>query len=130
MSPLGIYLKNNIFHSNGRSQHKAGNEQGNYVFLFMHSYFIYILSNKHHTVYYTGFTNNLGRRIEEHKQKVVKGFTNKYNCDKLLYYEEFTDMDEALYREKQIKKYRRNWKENLIESINPEWRDLFEDFKI
>ena len=96
----------------------------------MYTYFIYIISNKHHTVFYTGFTNDLGRRIEEHKQKVVKGFTYKYNCDKLLYFEEFTDKEEALLREKQIKKYKRDWKKNIIESIKPKWRDLAEDFDV
>ena len=94
----------------------------------MTSYYVYILSNKYHTVFYTGFTNDLGRRTEEHKLKVVKGFTARYNCDKLLYYEEFIDQDEARIRERQIKKYKREWKENLIKSINPEWLDLAEDF--
>lgn len=96
----------------------------------MHSYFVYILSNKHHTVFYTGFTNDLGRRIEEHKQKVADGFTKKYNCNKLLYFEEFNNKEEALHREKQIKRYFRKWKVNLIESMNSEWRDLSEDFEI
>jgi len=63
-------------------------------------YYVYIISNTHHTVFYTGFTNDLGRRIEEHKLKVVLGFTAKYNCHKLLYFEAFKDMDEALHREK------------------------------
>ena len=91
-------------------------------------YYVYILSNPHHTVFYTGFTNDLGRRVEEHKLKVAPGFTNKYNCEKLLYFEEFTDRSEALIREKQIKKYTRDWKINLIESKNADWRDLAEDF--
>ncbi len=93
-------------------------------------YYVYILSNKHHTVFYTGFTDDLGRRVEEHKLKVAKGFTAKYNCNKLLYYEEFNDIEEALNREKQIKKYKRKWKENLINSINPEWKDLAKNFGI
>ena len=94
----------------------------------MNKYWVYILSNLSHKVYYTGFTNDLGRRIEEHKNKVVKGFTEKYNCDKLLYYEEFKDKDEALHREKQVKRYPRDWKNNLISVMNPDWRDLSEDF--
>jgi len=94
----------------------------------MPQYYVYILSNKHHTVLYTGFTNDLGRRVEEHKLKVVKGFTARYNCNELLYFEEFTDMDEAMHREKQLKRYKRSWKEDLITSINPNWRDLSEDF--
>ena len=77
---------------------------------------------------YTGFTNDLGRRVEEHKLKVVKGFTARYNCNKLLYFEGFADMDEAMHREKQLKRYKRSWKENLISSINPNWRDLSADF--
>jgi putative endonuclease len=91
-------------------------------------YYVYILSNQHHTVFYTGFTNDLGRRIEEHKLKVVPGFTSKYNCDKLLYFEKFNNMEEALSRERQIKKYRKDWKVNLVETLNSEWRDLAEDF--
>jgi putative endonuclease len=94
----------------------------------MKIYYVYILSNKYHTVFYTGFTDDLGRRIEEHKLKVVKGFTAKYNCDKLLYYEEYNDMEEALNRERQLKRYKREWKKNLINSMNPDWRDLADDF--
>ena len=97
-------------------------------FQFMESYWVYILSNKHHTVFYTGFTNDLGRRMEEHKLKVVEGFTAKYNCDKLLYYEEFTEMEEALHREKQLKRYKKDWKANLITSRNPKWKDLSAEF--
>lgn len=96
----------------------------------MKKYYVYIISNHHHTVLYTGFTNDLGRRIEEHKQKVVKGFSYKYNCDKLLYFEEFTNKEEALHREKQIKRYRSLWKKNLINELNPDWRDLFDDFLV
>lgn len=93
-------------------------------------YYVYIISNQHHTVFYTGFTNDLGRRIEEHKLRVAKGFSYKYNCNKLLYYEEFTDKHEALHREKQLKRYRRQWKKNLINEKNPAWRDLFDNFKV
>ncbi len=70
----------------------------------------------------------MGRRIEEHKLKVVKGFTAKYNCTKLLYFEEFTDIEEALKREKQIKRYKKDWKKNLINTFNPEWKDLAIEF--
>ncbi len=94
----------------------------------MSRYYVYILTNRHHTVLYTGFTNDVGRRVYEHKHKLRAKFTKKYNCDKLLYYEEFTSAEEALHREKQIKRYRRGWKKNLINSLNPEWRDLYEDF--
>ena len=91
-------------------------------------FYVYILSNQRHTVFYTGFTDDLYRRIYEHKHKLQPGFTAKYNCDKLLYFEEFTIADEATHREKQIKKYKRDWKKNLINAMNPEWRDLYDDF--
>ncbi len=93
----------------------------------MSNFYVYLLSNPHHTVFYTGFTNDLERRVYEHKHKVYAGFTKKYNCNKLLYYEELEDAASALHREQQIKRYKRAWKENLINSINPEWRDLYED---
>ena len=80
---------------------------------------------------YVGVTNNLERRIYEHKQKLVKGFTEKYNVDKLVYFEETNDVNTALAREKEIKKWRREKKNNLVQMINPEWKDLSEDwFKI
>jgi len=63
-----------------------------------------------HTVFYTGFTDDLERRVYEHKHRLLKGFTKKYNCDKLVYHEEFTTAEEALHREKQIKRYRYDWK--------------------
>ena len=91
-------------------------------------YFVYLLSNSHHTVYYVGMTNDLGRRIEEHKLKVVQGFTKRYNIHKLLYFEELHDADEAFHRERQLKRYKREWKDNLIRSQNPNLRDLAEDF--
>jgi putative endonuclease len=87
---------------------------------------VYILSNWKFTVLYTGVTNDLFRRVFEHKVKLNKGFTSKYNCNKLLYYEEFGDVMDAINREKQIKKYKRAWKKNLINSMNPEWKDLSE----
>ena len=93
-------------------------------------FFVYILTNWDNKVYYTGFTDDLERRIYEHKHKLLPGFTAKYNCNKLVYFEEFPDAADALHREKQIKRYKRSWKENLITSINPEWRDLYEDFTV
>ena len=92
------------------------------------NYYVYIITNKNKTVLYTGFTDDLERRIYEHKNKVFKGFAFRYNCDRLIYFEEFIDMSDALHREKQIKKYTRQWKENLINSMNCDWRDLYEDF--
>jgi putative endonuclease len=96
----------------------------------MQKFYVYLLSNKNHSVFYTGFTNDLFRRISEHKLKLLSGFTKKYNIDKLLYFEEFAIADEAKHREKQLKKYTREFKFNLINSINPEWRDLYDDFPV
>lgn len=96
----------------------------------METFFVYILTNKHNTTSYIGFTNDLGRRVEEHKEKFLKGFTSKYNIEKLVYFEEFESGEEALHREKQLKRYRRAWKEELINDMNPTWRDLYQDFLV
>ena len=85
---------------------------------------VYFMTNKNNTVIYIGVTSNLVKRVFQHKTKVIKGFTAKYNCDKLVYFEEFTDINEAISREKQLKSGNRQRKENLIDSINPEWNDL------
>ena len=74
---------------------------------------------------YVGVTNNLSRRIQEHKQNLKPGFTKKYGCKKLVYYESYTNINEALQREKQIKKWSRKKKERLIKGLNPHWEDLF-----
>ncbi len=94
----------------------------------MNKYFVYILTNKYQNVFYTGFTDDLERRIYEHRNKVHKGFTAKYNVDKLVYYESFLDKESAMAREKQLKKYKKQWKENLINELNPNWNDLYNDF--
>ena len=85
------------------------------------------MTNKHNYVLYTGVTNNLERRVYQHKGKNVKGFTEKYNVDKLVYYEEFQDIYEAIGREKQIKAGTRQKKVDLVNSMNKEWKDLFEN---
>jgi len=90
-------------------------------------YCVYILTNKWGTVLYIGITSNLPKRIWEHKNKIVKGFTEKYNLNKLVYYEIHEDVNEAIKKEKQIKKWRRTWKINLIQKNNPEWKDLYND---
>ena len=90
------------------------------------SYYIYLLTNWNNKVMYVGVTNDLQRRLYEHKNKLVKGFTEKYNVDKLVYFEETDDVKSALAREKEIKKWRREKKNNLVCSINPEWKDLSE----
>jgi len=88
---------------------------------------VYFITNKKRGTIYTGVTSNLHKRIYEHKHKFVKGFTNKYNCNKLVYYEVFDDMYEAIKKEKRFKNYLRDWKVELIEKNNPEWRDLYGD---
>ena len=90
-------------------------------------YFVYILSNHWNTVLYTGITSDLVRRIYEHREKLVEGFTRKYNVHKLIYYEVYTDVMEAIAREKQIKGYGRKKKIVLIEKMNSEWKDLYEE---
>lgn len=88
------------------------------------NYYVYILSNWNNTVLYVGVTNDLARRIFEHKNRVLIGFTQKYNLNKLVYYQETGDVVSAITREKEIKKWRRDKKADLVSSINPEWRDL------
>ena len=89
-------------------------------------YYVYIMTNKRNTVIYTGVTNNLIKRVYGHKQKLIEGFTKKYNVVKLVYYEAFGDCLSAIQREKQIKAGSRKKKEELINSINKEWRDLYD----
>jgi len=89
-------------------------------------YYIYIMTNKRNTVLYTGVTNNLEERVSQHKNKLKKGFTSKYNINKLVYYEEFDYIDDAIAREKQIKAGSRKKKIELIEGINKKWDDLSE----
>ena len=91
----------------------------------MINYFVYILTNKNNTVLYTGFTNNLQRRIWEHKSELIEGFTKKYNVNKLVYYEVFDNPTNAIKREKQIKAGSRRTKLDLINSFNKEWKDLY-----
>ena len=92
--------------------------------------FIYILTNKANTVLYTGVTNDLKRRIYEHKEKMIKGFTSKYNVTKLVYYEIFNSIVTAIEREKQIKSWSRNKKLKLINELNPTWKDLYDDITL
>jgi len=94
----------------------------------MKTSYVYLLTNKNNTVIYVGVTTNLVGRIYEHKTGVFRGFTYRYNCNKLLYYEEFSDINEAIEREKQIKAGSRKRKEHLINSTNPDWIDLAKDW--
>ena len=93
-----------------------------------HKYFVYILTNWNNKVVYIGVTNNLVRRTYEHKNKLTEGFTKKYNLNKIVYYEEYSDIRIAISREKELKKWRREKKNKLVESINKDWEDLSRDF--
>jgi putative endonuclease len=85
------------------------------------------MTNKNNTVLYTGVTNNLQKRVYEHKEKLIEGFTKKYNVVKLVYYEIFDDPENAINREKQIKAGSRQKKLDLINSMNPEWKDFYDE---
>jgi putative endonuclease len=89
-----------------------------------HNYYVYILTNWNNKVMYVGVTNNLERRVYEHKNKLISGFTKKYNINKLVYFEHTSDVKSAIEREKEIKKWRREKKNNLVITLNPEWKDL------
>ena len=86
-----------------------------------HNYFVYIVTNKNKTVLYIGVTNDLQRRIFEHENGLIPEFTQKYNCHLLIYYEHFQNINDAIEREKEIKKWRREKKENLINEFNKDW---------
>jgi len=90
----------------------------------MNQYLVYILTNKSNKVLYIGVTSNLERRMFEHKNKVINGFTKKYNLKKLVYFEETSDVRSAIEREKQLKNWHRDWKIKLVTDFNPEWKDL------
>ena len=92
------------------------------------TYYTYMMTNITNKVLYTGVTNDLERRVKEHKSGLFPGFTQKYNCKKLVYYESFSDIEQAIRREKLIKEYRREKKNQLVESLNPEWKDLSEEW--
>ena len=92
-------------------------------------YYVYLLTNWNDKVMYVGVTNNLERRIYEHKNKLIKGFTEKYNVNKLVYFEETQDVTAAIEREKKIKKWRRKKKNQLVNLMNPKWDDLSSGWK-
>lgn len=91
-------------------------------------YYVYMMANKSNKVLYIGVTNNLYRRVHEHKNKTIPGFTRKYNCTKLVYYEYGIDAGAAIEREKHLKGWLRARKNSLIEESNPQWRDLAADW--
>jgi len=93
----------------------------------MRQYYVYILASKKNGTLYIGVTNNLLKRVYEHKNNLVEGFTQKYCVHNLVYYEVYSDIIDAITREKGMKKWKRQWKIELIEKSNPQWRDLYSD---
>jgi putative endonuclease len=93
----------------------------------LRTFFVYILASKRNGTLYVGLTNDLVRRVYEHKEKVYQGFTKSYHVHMLVYYEVFEDIDAAIIREKQLKKWNRQWKLRLIEEHNPKWEDLYNE---
>ncbi len=91
----------------------------------MENFYVYILASEKNGTLYVGITSDLIKRIYEHKNNIVKGFTEKYKVHKLVYYEECSDIYEAIQRKKQVKRWYRKWKIELIENFNPEWEDLY-----
>ena len=92
----------------------------------MNASYVYILASRRNGTLYIGVTTNLIRRVWEHKNKLVKGFTSQYNVDNLVYYEQYQDSCHAIQREKRLKEWPRKWKINLIEKNNPYWNDLYD----
>jgi len=90
------------------------------------TYYVYLITNWNNKVLYIGVTSNLERRVYQHKNKLIKGFTEKYNVNKLVYFEQTNDIESAITREKEIKRWRREKKNMLVESTNKEWQDLTE----
>jgi putative endonuclease len=89
------------------------------------TYHVYMLASRRHGTLYLGVTNNLPRRVHQHRTKEIKGFTAKYGVMRLVWYEVYEQITEAIAREKQLKKWHRDWKIRLIEEMNPEWEDLY-----
>jgi putative endonuclease len=108
---MQIILFKNVITDNGR---------------IMKKYFVYILASKKNGTIYTGVTCSLKKRIYEHKNGLIEGFSKRYNVYKLVYFEEHNRIETAILREKRIKKWKRSWKIELIESLNPSWNDLYD----
>ena len=98
------------------------------MFKTNHQYYVYIITNKKDGVLYVGVTNDLERRMVEHKNKLVKGFSSKYNLDKLVHFEGYQYIEDAIKREKSMKKWKRQWKINLIIEDNDDWDDLSKEW--
>jgi len=91
------------------------------------NFYVYIMASKRNGTLYVGVTSDLLKRVWEHKMKLVEGFTETYDIDRLVYYEQCQDVEYALRKEKRLKKYNRQWKIDLIEKLNPDWEDLYEE---
>ncbi len=102
-------------------------ESKKYILINMKRMYVYIMTNQNNVPIYTGVTNDLIRRIYEHKNHLSGGFTAKYNIDKLVYYEIYEDEITAIQREKNLKHYKREWKIALIDKFNPQWSDLYSE---
>ena len=90
-------------------------------------FYVYVLASRPHGAIYIGMTNDLVRRVWEHKQGIVEGYTKRYRVKRLVYHEEHETAEAAIAREKRLKRWRRDWKDKLIEARNPDWRDLYDD---
>ncbi|MGN0728380.1 GIY-YIG nuclease family protein [Treponema sp.] len=88
--------------------------------------YVYFMTNKTNSVLYIGVTTNLKKRVSQHKRHEYEGFTDKYKCSKLVYFEECNDIKAAIVREKQLKNWHRDWKNSLVNQVNKEWKDLYE----
>jgi putative endonuclease len=110
-----------------RHSREGGNPVLDFVDAAMKQSCVYILASEKHGTLYIGVTSDIVKRIWEHKNDAVEGFTEKYGVHRLVWFEQHETMESAIQREKTLKKWRRDWKLNLIESINPEWRDLYVD---
>lgn len=93
----------------------------------MNAYYVYIMASKKNGTLYIGVTNNLTRRVYEHKNDLIEGFTKKYGVHKLVYYEQINDIDSEIEREKKLKKWNRRWKIGLIQKFNPNWHDIYDE---
>ncbi len=91
------------------------------------AFYVYLLASRKNGTFYTGVTNNLARRIHEHREKQAEGFTRRYDLTRLVYYEVFESPEDAIRREKRLKRWPRAWKIRTIEAANPDWRDLYVD---
>ena len=117
-------MKRKDCHSRGTCPHESGERESK---CSMKQYYVYILASKKNGTLYIGVTNDLIRRVYEHKEGIMVGFTKKYNIKLLVYFEVHNDINEAIKREKALKKWYRKWKIELIEKNNPEWKDLYEE---